>query len=176
MSANTEQHEMLLRQFYIEQGKLRGYIFSSTRDYHATEDILQEVSIAIVKDAGTFDTSRPPLPWFMGIARNQIYRFYRKKARDSNNVSFEAIGDCLPYFETFGTEPASSSHLALKRCMSRLPGKQQKVVELRYMDDMNCTQIANALGRSVQSIYSLLKRMKKELRKCVEYQLAGDQL
>lgn len=168
------QIEALLRRFYTNQGKLRGYIFSATRDYHATEDILQEIAIVVAKKASDFDSERPALPWFMGIARNQIQRFYRAKGREACNISFEALGECLPLFESFGNEAVSRRRLALKKCVDKLPGKQQKVMELRYIDDLNCPQIAGALGRSVQGIYSLLKRMKAELRKCVEFQLQGE--
>ena len=39
------QIEALLRVFHAKRALLRGYIFSATRDYHATEDILQEIAI-----------------------------------------------------------------------------------------------------------------------------------
>ncbi len=169
--SETIQLEALLRVFYANQGKLRGYIFSATRDYHATEDILQEIAIVVAKKAATFDCEREEMPWFMGIARNQIQRWYRMKGREQSNISFEVIEECIPMFESFGSEEVSNRRLALKRCVDRLPGKQKAIMNLRYIDEMDCSQIAENVGRSVQGIYAVLKRLKVELRKCVEFQL-----
>lgn len=80
------QIEAFMRRFYPIQGKLRGYVFSATRAYHAPEDILQEGAIVVVKKAAVYDASRPVLPGFMGIARNQTQRLYRARGREAGNV------------------------------------------------------------------------------------------
>ncbi|VGO17554.1 ECF RNA polymerase sigma factor SigD [Pontiella desulfatans] len=165
------QIEALLRRFYANQGKLRGYVFSATRDYHATEDILQEVAIVVAKKASTYDTGRPALPWFMGIARNQIQRFYRSKGREAGHVSFELLEDFLPLFSSFDNEQISDRQVALKGCVEKLPAKQRRIMQLRYVEELDCSQISKTIGNSIQGIYALLKRMKTGLRKCVEFQL-----
>lgn len=165
------QIENLMRQFYGNQGKLRGYVFSATRDYHATEDILQEIAIVVAKKASTYDPERPALPWFMGIARNQIQRFYRTKGKESINVSFDVIEECLPMFASYENEKISDRQVALKKCVDKLPEKQRRIMQMRYVEELDCSQISKMIGRSVQGIYGLLKRMKTGLRKCVEFQL-----
>lgn len=169
--SESVQLEILLRRYYANQGKLRGYVFSATRDYHATEDILQEVAIVVAKKASVYDASRPALPWFMGIARNQIQRFYRSRGRESGNVSFDLIEECLPFFEAYESEQISDRQVALKNCVDRLPEKQRRIMQMRYVEELDCSQISKTIGRSVQGIYGLLKRMKTGLRKCVEFQL-----
>ncbi len=163
--------EALLRRFYANQGKIRGFVFSATRDYHATEDILQEVAIVVAKKASTYDTERPALPWFMGIARNQIQRHYRAKGKAANNVSYELLEDFVPLFSSYESEEISDRQVALKRCVDKLPQKQKRIMQMRYVEELDCSQISDTLGRSIQGIYGLLKRMKLGLRKCVEFQL-----
>lgn len=163
--------ETLMRRFYANQGKLRGYVFSATRDYHATEDILQEVAIVVAKKASTYDSERPALPWFMGIARNQIQRHYRAKGKEAANVSFELLEDFMPLYSSYETEEITERQLALKNCMEKLPEKQKRIMQLRYVEELDCSQISKTIGRSIQGIYGLLKRMKLGLRKCVEFQL-----
>lgn len=163
--------EALLRRFYANQGKIRGYVFSATRDYHATEDILQEVAIVVAKKASTYDAERPALPWFMGIARNQIQRHYRAKGKAANNVSYELLEDFVPLFSSYESEEISERQVALKKCVDKLPEKQKRIMQMRYVEELDCSQISNAIGRSIQGIYGLLKRMKVGLKKCVEFQL-----
>ena len=162
---------MLLRSFYANQGKLRGFIFAATRDYHATEDILQEVAIVIARKASSFEAGREPLPWFMGIARHQIQQWYRDQGREAAHVSYEVLDDFMPLFASFEPEPISDRRIALRQCVEKLPDRQRRIVQLRYMDELDCAQIAGVIGRSVHGIYSLLKRLKRELRKCVELRL-----
>ena len=169
--SESVQIETLMRRFYASQGKLRGYVFSATRDYHATEDILQEIAIVVAKKASVYDKERPALPWFMGIARNQIHRFYRTRGKESVNVSFELLEDCMPCFSSYENENISERQAALRKCVDRLPEKQRRIMQMRYVEELDCSQISKTIDRSVQGIYGLLKRMKAGLRKCVEFQL-----
>lgn len=169
--SESVQIETLMRRFYSSQGQLRGYVFSATRDYHATEDILQEIAIVVAKKASVYDAERPALPWFMGIARNQIQRFYRTRGKESVNVSFDLLEDCMPFFAAYENEKISDRQVALKKCVDRMPDKQRRIMQMRYVEELDCSQISKTIGRSVQGIYGLLKRMKTGLRKCVEYQL-----
>jgi RNA polymerase sigma-70 factor (ECF subfamily) len=173
--SESEQIEKLLRQFYAEQDKVRGYVFAATRNYHVTEEILQSVAIVVAQKAATFEADRPSMPWFMGIARNNILKWYRSNQREACNVSFDVLDNCIPHMDSFAMENLSSRQHALENCLKRLPRKQRHVIELRYIENHDCSQIAAQLGRSIQSIYGLLKRVKLELRKCVDIQLQKEE-
>lgn len=165
--ANT-QLEALMRQYYAAQDRLRGYVFSATRDYHATEDILQEVAIAVATQASSFDPERPAQPWFIGIARNQLLRWFREQGGRGLAVSIDVLEGCLPEYAAFSEPALSSRQVALKRCLGRLPGGQRRIIRLRYEDGLNCNQIASRVNRSIQSIYATLKRVKRALKECIE--------
>lgn len=173
---DAEHIEELLHKYYAEQDKLRGYVFAAVREYHATEEILQAVAIVVAQKAATFDLARPTTPWFMGIARNKILQWFRTKGRDANTISFDVLDDCIPHMHPFALPEISYRQHALNHCLNRLPAKQKKIIELRYIDQCDCPDIATQLGRSIQSIYSLLKRLKAELRKCVELRLQPKKL
>ncbi|MGJ8639961.1 MAG: sigma-70 family RNA polymerase sigma factor [Opitutaceae bacterium] len=170
--ADADRTEKLLRQFYSQQSKLRGYVFSATRNYHATEEILQSTAIVVAQKAGKFDFNKEPAPWFIGIAKNHIQKWYRSQGQSkSRNVSLDLLEECLPEYESFESNEVSARREALTVCIRKLPAKQKEVVQLRYMEDMRCPSIAKELNRPIQGIYSLLKRLKLELRKCVELRL-----
>lgn len=168
---DSEKIENLLTVFYENHGNLRGYVFASTRSYHGSEEVLQSVAIKIAQAGAAFDADRPALPWIMGITKNQIKQWYQKNRRDARHISFEVIDEYLPKLAVFSAEQMTPRREALDSCMQNLPANQRWIVELKYVDNFNCTQIAGTLGKSVQSIYSLLKRLKAELRKCIEFKL-----
>lgn len=167
--------ETLMRQFYAEQGKLKGYLFAATRDYHATEDLLQEIAIVVATKASTFDFERAALPWFIGIARNQIQRWLREQGRQARNINIDVLADCLPEFAAFSGDKLSSRQVALRKCLGLLPAGQREIVSLRYEGGLGCDQIADRAHRSIQSIYALLKRVKLALKSCVESQVLQEE-
>ena len=45
------------------------FVLSIIPDFHQAEDVLQQVAVVLVREFGQFDTSRPFLPWALGIAQ-----------------------------------------------------------------------------------------------------------
>ncbi|QBG46712.1 sigma-70 family RNA polymerase sigma factor [Verrucomicrobia bacterium S94] len=173
MMTEQEKIEYLLKAYYAEQDRFRGYVFSATKDYHATEDILQSIAIVVAQKAAVFDMNRDLMPWLMGIARNKIKHWFYHHGKQVRNVQFEVLENCLVHHSgAFGQDELSPRQEALMKCLKRLPSKQKKVLELRYVGRKDCSSVAEELGRSVQSIYSTLKRVKRELRKCIERRTA----
>ncbi len=166
-----EKIERLLRQFYASQPQLRAFVFASTRNYHATEEILQDVAIVVAQKAAGFDEERPLHPWLLGIARNKILKWREAQGREAATLRFDTIAECLPHARLFEPQGISRRQQALNLCLGKLPARQRRIVELRYGQGMDCSRIAGDLHHSVQSIYALLKRLKNALRHCVEEQL-----
>lgn len=171
----TEQEkiEYLLKAYYAKQDQFRGYVFAATKDYHATEEILQSVAIVVAQKAGVFDMDRELMPWLMGIARNKIKHWFYHHGKQVRNVQFEVLENCLVHHAgPFEKDEVTPRQEALMQCLNRLPARQKKILELRYVGGKDCAFVAQELGRSIQSIYSILKRVKVELRKCIERRTA----
>jgi RNA polymerase sigma-70 factor (ECF subfamily) len=165
--------EDVLREYYAQQRSIYGYIYSATRDYHATQDIFQEVAIAITRKAHTYDTSRPPLPWFFGIARYEILSWLRARGKKPVHVSFDVLNECFGEEDRAhaGTTEVSLREQALKSCIEKLPPKQRSIIDLRYSEKLSCDRIAESVNQSIQSIYAIVKRLKISLRDCVTTRL-----
>jgi len=163
-----------MRSYFAEQGRLRGYVFTATRDYHVTDDILQEIAIVIATKGQLFDPTQPPLPWLMGVAKNQVRRWYRESGRAAKNIDIELLDNCVSAMAVFDGEAVSSRQVALRKCLDSLPKGQRQILQSRYEGGLACEQIAARASRSVQSIYALLKRLKLALRQCVDSQVVED--
>ncbi len=48
------------------------YIRSTVIDFHRAEDVLQETAGTVAEKFSEYDSSRPFLPWALGIARSKI--------------------------------------------------------------------------------------------------------
>ncbi|MEQ8847473.1 sigma-70 family RNA polymerase sigma factor [Botrimarina sp.] len=166
MSSNTEITRLIIK----HRGKLYGYILACVRNHHDAEEVFQEVSVGIV---GSFHKLRCPdefLPWAMEIARRQVFSFFRKSKRpmvyDSELVGVlaEAAGRNLD-----STEVNQQRDAALRRCVEQLPPRSREVLQLRYGESFaGVDQIAEHLGRSMAATYGVLKRIRINLRECVE--------
>jgi RNA polymerase sigma-70 factor (ECF subfamily) len=168
---DSEKLEKLLREFYAEQTMLKGYVYAAIRDFHATEDIMQEMAIVIAQKAAGFDFERPAVPWFVGVAKNQVLRWFQSKGRKPVHVSFDLLNEAIAQQPEFESAAMAAREAALGYCVVKLPQRQQRIIRLRYVDGHSCDAIAETLHQSVQSIYALLKRTKSALRECVELRL-----
>ncbi len=171
--AETTIVEDLLREYYANQRKVYGYIYSAVRDYHATQDIFQEVAIAITRKADTYDTARPALPWFFGIARFEILSWLRTRGKQPTHVSFDVLDECFGELDSSFSDSSEVSlrEQALKTCIEGLPEKQRSILDLRYRKKLSCDRIAVSVNQSIQSIYAVVKRLKVALRDCVSSRL-----
>ncbi len=163
----VEKTEQMLAEFCTHQNMLKGYIFSAIRDYHAAEDMLQEIAILITKKAATFDFDRPVAPWLTGVAKIHIRRWFQQSGRRPLHISFEMLDQCLTDHEGFEAAAMLQRESLLVACVESLPSKQRRIMRLRYAEGLNCERISQMTSRSVQSIYSTIKRLKKSLRECV---------
>jgi RNA polymerase sigma-70 factor (ECF subfamily) len=56
-------------------------------------------------------------------------------------------------------------------CGEKLPDEARAVITGRYGEDLSCEQLAEQVGRSVQGVYSMLKRLRVSLARCVQQRL-----
>ncbi len=65
-------------------------------------------------------------------------------------------------------------HIALRRCLERLPKPQRELVKARYAPGGSVKDIAAKLGRSVGSVSQTLYRARSALLECIEKSMRSD--
>ena len=163
------------RLWTIAQPGVSAFVTSMVRDFRDRDDVLQEVAVAVFESFDSYDETRPFGAWVMGIARNQIRQYLRKRARD-RVVFSEATAACLETaFADLAAKPSDRLDL-LQECVGSLEGRAKRLCELRYNNDLKPAAIAGKLQMTANSVAKALQRVREQLRACVERKLVGEGL
>ncbi len=151
--------------------RLRTYVRIFVPVLHDADDVLQDTAVAIAKDFDKYDPDRPFLEWAIGVARNRVLQYYRKRGRDRRMI-FDV--DTVSKIEgsLLELEPHINSYEEpLEFCLQKLPEKSRRMLELRYTCCMSADEIGVQLKMTVQSVYTRLSQIRVALRDCVRRQL-----
>ena len=165
MSPDT--NEEIAWQWTANLPSVAAYIRSFTHDFHDAQDILQDVSVAVVRKYPEYDRNKPFVAWAIGIARNELLSYRRRKSvyrQFFDDECFEKIGEAFAAAE----EDMNPVLEALQKCMRQASEKSRRLLRLRYIEDLRYEDIAKTLNVSVGSIKVGMHRMRAALRDCVE--------
>ncbi|MEM6505123.1 MAG: sigma-70 family RNA polymerase sigma factor [Planctomycetota bacterium] len=161
----------LARQWVTVQPTVSAYIWSCVPDFHAAEDLLQDVAEDVASSFDRYDADRPFVGWVLGIARFKVIDYYRKNDRDRHVFQGESLERLVAAFETVFPE-IDPKREALEHCIEKLQAKSRRALELRYEQDMKPAQIADVIGSTPGSVRVTLTRIRTALSKCIETRLS----
>lgn len=133
-----------------------------TGSQNAAEDIVQEVFLVVMRDAGRYDPTRAALPTYLyGVARHQTRR---RLARDRQFVALDgADASAMPIAAeddpTTALERREELQM-LRRAIVSLPRKYREVIVLCDLQDVSYSDAAAALRCAIGTIRSRLHRAR----------------
>ena len=176
-TAARDTREDFLRLYTRHELALRAFVRACLPHAADEEEVLQEVSLVAWKKFATLEDSTRFARWAFLIARYEMLKFRRAKARD-RLVLDEDIVDRLAE-EGMEEAPLRREQLeALDHCLEKLPRDRRNLAIAAYAPETSIRGLAARLGRSEGSLYQLLARILQELLRCVQRALArgGGQL
>lgn len=159
------------RQWLDAEPTVSAFIFSSVRDFHAAEDLIQTVAVDAAAAIESYDRSRPFGPWIMGIARNRVLKHYRSVSSDALTFDAETLASIADAHESI-TDEIDDRRRSLRQCIEQLTDRARDVVKLRYEDDLPAAAIADRLGLNANAVYVTLHRARQTLADCIEGKLS----
>lgn len=155
---------------------LYSYIFSCVKNHADAEDILHDVCVIAIESFEQLRDKNAFFPWVREIAFRQILAHFKKCKKEApfNPQVVAALADAVHQVEK--EQPLQSYREALMVCLDKLPSQSRELIMMRYDSEANegVTKIATQFGKTTQSIYSRLKRIKSILRNCVAKKLAAE--
>ena len=165
--------EEFLRLFAVDQLRIQGYIRTLVFDRTAAADVFQETSLAMWRSFDTYDRSRPFISWALGIAKNQVFKYYRAHQQTSSVLSQELIEQLAGEAMQLSVEH-DARLAALENCLSLLQPRQRELIDLFYTQHHSATEIARHWQRSVHAVYKALRTVRRSLLQCIESKLKAE--
>ena len=162
-----EASQKAMRLWTLAQPVVSAFVTSIVRDFGDRDDMLQETAVAVIEAFDRYDPQRPFVGWALGIARNQVGLYLRRRGRDRHTFDTEAVEKLAVAFENITSDDLHQlDHL--RACMQHLEGRARRLCELRYRDDLKPAAIAQAVGMSANAVAKALQRIRDQLRTCIE--------
>lgn len=149
------------------QPRIYAYIRSLVPERSAAEDVFQETCVVLWEKFGKYDPQQSFLNWALGIARYEVLAYHRDRSRSRLRFTDDEL-ELLASDAAERCEDLSDLRTALDHCLAKLPEHARKLLALRYQPDADVQQIAAELKRPVNTIYSMLKRLRVQLHGCIE--------
>lgn len=159
--------QQLVKQVVEQDAVLRAYIYAVTRNYHDTNDIVQNTWQALTRRIEAYDDRRAFRSWALGVARLEVAKWRQRQARAKEILSPEVI----ELLADTALEEAPTLDLRaafLAECLAKLGGLGAQVLKLKYYRDWSIRQIAGQLRRNVPAVEMALVRARRALRDCIE--------
>ena len=149
--------------------QIYNYISLRINNHWDTGDLVSQVFEKLIEKYPSYRPDRGNLEaWLMGLAKNTVNDYYRKKQRRTF-VSLEYLAN----FISLGKEPeeilvVKESNAKLIKALSKLSRKEREIISLKFSSDLKNTDIAKISGMSASNIGVILFRSMKKLRKELE--------
>jgi RNA polymerase sigma-70 factor (ECF subfamily) len=145
---------------------IRGLVW----DRHAQEDVLQATAEQVSRSFDDYDRERPFQAWVLGVARHRVLAYFRDQQRDRLRFSEDTVDKIAASAERVSPEMQDRLD-ALQFCMSKLRAKHQKLLRLRYLEELKPRQLAEQIGGSPNAVSAMIRRVRMAIAECIEKHL-----
>jgi len=168
-----DTHEDFLRLFTRHEPEVRAFVRACLPSAVDVDEVMQEVSlVAWRKFAQLAEASEFPR-WVCVIARYEILKYRRTRARDRLVLDEDIVQKLADECEE--ELPLRHRQLeALDQCIAKLSRERRELALAAYAPETSMKSLAARVGRTEGSLYQLLARIRQELLRCVDHNLAQE--
>ncbi|HRK23458.1 MAG TPA: sigma-70 family RNA polymerase sigma factor [Beijerinckiaceae bacterium] len=123
-----------------------------------TEDIVQDILLAVHLKRGNWDRSQPFRPWLFGVARHKIIDAYRRRGR-TVAVPLEDVEHELEA----APAPAADDAREAEHWLSRLGERDRAIVRAIAIEERPTLEVSRSLGMQEGAVRVALHRALKKL-------------
>jgi RNA polymerase sigma-70 factor (ECF subfamily) len=151
-------------------GPLLTYIRRMVGDEHRSEELFQDVFLAVWTKRATYQPPRPFRPWLFAIATNQCRANFRRQSKtlaDDAAVSQAESHDPSPA-ESIASEETAK---IVESAVAELPPQQRSVVALRVWNGLSYAEIGDSLGLTEATVRSHMHHALAALKRMLSPRL-----
>lgn len=156
------------------QRRLFVYVRTLVPNPADAEEVLQNTSLVLWREFGSFERGTNFAAWACRVALNQVLAWRKKRQRDRLQFSDEALALVAREVEE-ANDALEQRSRCLAACLEKLPPGQRELIRLRYTEGGSIEAVAAAVRRTVEATYRALSRVRHALHDCVTRTLAREQ-
>ena len=160
----------LMKEAFQHQDNLIGYAYGVLLDWDLAQDAVQDGFIAACHKWDSFDSTKELYPWLKRIVRNKAIDIIRKRKNetvsDNDTLSTMAEAALNRFSDLISKDKLETQSKALRSCLSELSDQSLSLINDFYRERKQCDEIAKESGRTVNSVYISLTRVRQQLKKC----------
>jgi RNA polymerase sigma-70 factor (ECF subfamily) len=170
-ACRRREREALAELVRRHQRQLRAYVAAICADLGAVDDLAQEVFLRAFQAIERLTDVEVFGAFLRGIARNTVKEHYRRDfCRAQRYVEFV---DAAMEIGSRGDDDSSwidDGRLLdkLRNCLSRLPQRSRRLLDLRYQQEKRSTEIGDELEMNGPAVRAALRRIRRALLKCIQ--------
>ena len=169
LSQDGNKMEEFVSLLTSHQGRINSYILTLVPHYSDAADIMQETSKMMFSRFSEFEIGTDFLAWGLSIAHYRILEYRSKKKKERKEVLLSDRVIKSLHEESAKRQDVSKEYQSLlKKCYGLLEEGDQRVILLRYHENLKVKDISARLGKTVQSIYRNIARIQESLRRCIK--------
>jgi len=159
------------RQFYdLSYGRVARYVQKVVGNDSLVDDILVQTYTVAWQKSATFKGNGRITTWLIGIARNIMFREFRKVKK---YVPFEEEHGAADTQSQFKVE-VESTNAALKAALQILKVKHREILELVFYQEFSYMEVAELIGIPENTVKTRVFHAKQALKDVLEKQNITD--
>ena len=133
------------------------------------EDVVQDVFVAVIEDAGRYRRGRSGVvPWLLGIARNHVRRWRHRRIAEPLPDADTAAGRRLAVeADPLVDLTRQRREAALSRALLELPTQYREAIVLCDLQELSYETAAGVLGCAIGTVRSRLHRGRAQLARAL---------
>ena len=135
---------------------------------HQVDDLCQDTFL-LALEKGLGDRDRRQTSAF--LRRIATHLFLRHRRGDRRRARLLALAS-EQLWERYAEDNGSALIDAVRECTDGLRGRARQAVDLTYRDGLDRRSVGRAMGLAAEGVKSLLHRVRRQLRGCVERRIA----
>ena len=170
---SRDDYALFVALFVKNQRRIYGYIMTVVPNCNEADDLFQQTSLVLWEKAADFRAEGDFVRWACGVARNVIRNYRVKKRRDRHWFSDEMMAR-IADVRAEKSEWLDRMSAALGACMDELAPFDRELLVLCYEGQRTIRDVSKDLGRTENSVYQRLHRIRVKLLACIEQKSPGE--
>ncbi len=169
----SSDHDLQFVALFVKhQRRIYGYILTVVPDCNEADDLFQQTSLILWEKSKEFRPDGDFVRWACGIAFNVIRNYRTKKRRDRHCFSDEMVAR-LAEVRAQKSDWLDGAISVLGMCIEELDTFDRRLLTLCYDGMQSIRKVSEDLGRTENSVYQRLHRIRAKLFECIQRKTCG---